>query len=61
MPLLSLLALIAAAAPVLVNPAQKKAAETVRAGELRADIRFLASDLLEGRGPGTTGDRLAQA
>ena len=26
---------------------------------LRADIRFLADDLLEGRGPGTRGDRLA--
>lgn len=27
---------------------------------LRADIRFLADDLLEGRGPGTRGDLLAQ-
>ena len=27
---------------------------------LRADIRFLADDLLEGRGPGTRGDQLAQ-
>ena len=28
---------------------------------LRGDIRFLADDLLEGRGPGTRGDKLAQA
>ena len=27
---------------------------------MRADIRFLASDLLEGRGPATRGDRLAR-
>lgn len=27
---------------------------------LRADIKFLADDLLEGRGPGTRGDQLAQ-
>jgi len=28
---------------------------------MRADIRFLSSDLLEGRGPATRGDRLARA
>ena len=28
---------------------------------LRGHIRFLASDLLEGRGPGSRGDELAQA
>jgi Zn-dependent M28 family amino/carboxypeptidase len=61
--LLLALALTAAtaAAPTLVTPAQKKAAESIRAETLRADIRFLSSDLLEGRGPATTGDRLAQA
>ena len=47
--------------PTLVTPAQKKAAEAIRPEPLRADIRFLASDLLEGRGPATTGDALAQA
>ena len=51
----------AAAAPTLVTPAQKKAAESIRAEPLRADVRFLSSDLLEGRGPATAGDRLAQA
>ncbi len=58
--LLTLL-LAAAAAPTLVTPAQKKAAETIRAETIRADIRFLSSDLLEGRGPASTGDALAQA
>lgn len=32
----------------------------INAAELKGHIRFLASDLLEGRGPGTNGDRLAQ-
>src|SRR5262249_14097168 len=45
----------------LVGPAEKKAASTIRAEGLRGDIRFLASDLLEGRGPATRGDQLAQA
>ena len=48
-------------APTLVTPAQKKAAQTIRQETLRADVRFLASDLLEGRGPATAGDKLAQA
>jgi Zn-dependent M28 family amino/carboxypeptidase len=33
----------------------------VTPGELGAHLRFLADDLLEGRGPGTRGDKLAQA
>ncbi len=33
----------------------------VTAEALRSHVRFLASDLLEGRGPGTRGDELAQA
>src|SRR5262245_25956468 len=45
----------------LVGPAEKKAATAIRADGLRGDIRFLASDLLEGRGPATRGDQLAQA
>ncbi|MDP7017187.1 MAG: M28 family peptidase, partial [Pirellulaceae bacterium] len=38
---------------------QRSAKQISEAG-LRAHIRFLADDLLEGRGPGTRGDRLAQ-
>ncbi|MBM7114956.1 M28 family metallopeptidase [Archangium primigenium] len=36
------------------------AAKTLAADKLRAHIDFLASDLLEGRGPGTRGDALTQ-
>ena len=43
------------------NPTWKTAAEKwITDSNLRADIRFLADDLLEGRGPGTRGDELAQ-
>ncbi len=35
-------------------------AAMIQESALRAHIRFLASDLLEGRGPGTRGDELAQ-
>src|SRR5262245_46753046 len=49
------------AAPILVSAADKAAAAVIRAERLRGHIRFLASDLLEGRGPATRGDRLAQA
>ncbi len=44
-----------------VSPAEKAAAALIRAEGIRADVRYLASDLLEGRGPATRGDRLAQA
>lgn len=55
-------ALIAAPVkPAVLSPAEKAAAQTIRAERLRADIRFLAGDLLEGRGPATGGDRLARA
>jgi len=41
--------------------AQIKAAESsINEQALRGHIRFLADDLLEGRGPGSRGDRLAQ-
>ena len=40
--------------------AQKTANQWINEHALRADIRFLADDLLEGRGPGTRGDLLAQ-
>jgi Zn-dependent M28 family amino/carboxypeptidase len=38
----------------------RTAAETITAPVLRAPIRLLASDLLEGRGPATRGDELAR-
>jgi len=39
---------------------EKNAATAINDATLRAHIRFLADDLLEGRGPGTRGDQLAQ-
>jgi Peptidase family M28 len=62
--LLSLAPLVLLAqAPVAarVSPAESAAAAEIRAERIRADVRYLASDLLEGRGPATRGDRLAQA
>jgi Zn-dependent M28 family amino/carboxypeptidase len=58
-----------AAAPLLaqgpssarVSAAEKAAAGKISAARIRADVRFLASDLLEGRGPATRGDELTQA
>ncbi len=52
------LALALAAAP----PARTSAVaeRAITADAIRAHVRFLASDLLEGRGPGTRGDALAQ-
>ncbi len=40
---------------------QTVADATISEGALRADIKFLADDLLEGRGPGTRGDDLRSA
>jgi Zn-dependent M28 family amino/carboxypeptidase len=45
----------------VVTTEERQAAQTVQEQRLRADIRFLSSDLLEGRGPATLGDDLAQA
>jgi Zn-dependent M28 family amino/carboxypeptidase len=45
----------------VLSPAERAAAAVIRAESLRGRIRFLASDLLEGRGPATRGDELAQA
>lgn len=47
----------AVAAP---TPAEQAAAAAINDASLRAHIRFLADDLLEGRGPGTRGDQLGQ-
>jgi Zn-dependent M28 family amino/carboxypeptidase len=43
-----------------IPPTDRAAAATITPGQLRAHIRFLASDLLEGRGPATRGDQLAE-
>jgi len=66
MPILSVLTLAAAAAaaappPAALTAAEKSAARVIQAAGIRADVRFLASDLLEGRGPGSRGDKLTQA
>ncbi|HET7291309.1 MAG TPA: M28 family peptidase [Vicinamibacteria bacterium] len=62
LPLLASLALMGQApATARVSPAERTAAAAIRAEGLRADVRYLASDLLEGRGPATRGDRLARA
>src|ERR1035441_10657124 len=44
-----------------VTPAQKSAGKEITPELLRSHIRFLSSDLLEGRGPATRGDQLAEA
>jgi Zn-dependent M28 family amino/carboxypeptidase len=40
-------------------PAARTAADTIDPEKIRAHVRFLSLDLLEGRGPGTRGDKLA--
>ncbi|HEY1866207.1 MAG TPA: hypothetical protein VGG55_03975, partial [Candidatus Acidoferrales bacterium] len=40
-------------------PAAHQAAMSIDAEKIRAHVRFLSLDLLEGRGPGTRGDKLA--
>jgi Zn-dependent M28 family amino/carboxypeptidase len=42
-----------------ISPAAKAAADSIDGEKMRAHVRFLSSDLLEGRGPGTRGDKLA--
>jgi Zn-dependent M28 family amino/carboxypeptidase len=49
-----------AAAPALVTPAEKAAARQIRPELIGGHVRYLASDLLEGRGPASRGDRLAE-
>jgi Zn-dependent M28 family amino/carboxypeptidase len=49
----------AAAAPPTLSPAEKVAAAKIHAPEIAADVRFLSDDLLEGRAPGSRGERLA--
>jgi Zn-dependent M28 family amino/carboxypeptidase len=47
--------------PAIPNlpPAARAAADSIDAEKIRAHVRFLSLDLLEGRGPGTRGDQLA--
>ena len=58
--LLSLLG-VPGSSPAQSAPAvERAAARSVQASRLQAHIAFLASDLLEGRGPGSRGDALTQ-
>ena len=58
---LGALAFAAPAPPAPVPPQVEKAAHMlITQGSLEAPIRFLASDLLEGRGPASRGDELAR-
>ena len=52
---------LAAIRPAVLTQEEREAARAIRENRMRADIRFLSSDLLEGRGPATRGDRLARA
>jgi Zn-dependent M28 family amino/carboxypeptidase len=52
---------LAALKPDILTNEETTAGQAIQGHRMRADIRFLASDLLEGRGPATRGDRLAQA
>jgi Peptidase family M28/PA domain len=47
--------------PAVVTDDERLASRAIREQRMRADVRFLSSDLLEGRAPGTRGDRLARA
>ncbi len=58
--LLAVPAAAGAPAPSPVTPEEKEAAKSITAEAIRGHVKFLASDLLEGRGPATRGDRLAE-
>jgi Zn-dependent M28 family amino/carboxypeptidase len=58
--LLALAATTPRVSPVMLTAPERAAARTINADYLRGHIRFLSSDLLGGRGPASTGDRLAQ-
>ena len=49
-----------AQSPALTAPVEKAARTYITRGALEAAVRFLSSDLLEGRGPGTRADQLAR-
>jgi Zn-dependent M28 family amino/carboxypeptidase len=46
--------------PAVLTNEEREASRAIRENGIRADVRFLSSDSLEGRGPATRGDRLAQ-
>jgi Zn-dependent M28 family amino/carboxypeptidase len=56
----ALASLALAAAPPVPTPVEQAARSYITRASLEAPIRFLSSDLLEGRGPGTRGDQLAR-
>jgi len=58
-PTLSFLLLTAAAVGQSLPPAFKSALDSVDPEEIRAHVKFLSDDLLEGRGPGTRGGEIA--
>jgi len=51
----------AASAQVRPTPAEEKAAAAITPALLRAHVKFVSSDLTEGRAPGTRGDAIAEA
>jgi hypothetical protein len=51
---------LAAIRPAVLTDVERATALAVQEQKMRADIRFLSSDLLEGRSPGTRGDRLTR-
>lgn len=61
LPMVGLSLVLAAARPFSPAAAELAAAKTIQSFSLRGPIRFLADDLLEGRGPATRGDALTQA
>jgi Zn-dependent M28 family amino/carboxypeptidase len=52
---------LAVVRPAVLSDEERAAATAIRENRMRADVRFLASDLLEGRAPATRGDLLARA
>jgi hypothetical protein len=46
--------------PALLTEDERAVTQSMRESRWRADVRFLSSDLLEGRAPGTRGDELAR-
>ena len=58
-PLLAIISISATEKPSAVPAAVQRGMKEFSAEALKAHDRFLASDLLEGRGPGTRGDDLA--
>lgn len=58
--LLTLLPALASASNELVSSEMINAANQITDASIRAHIRFLSSDLLEGRGPSTRADQITQ-